>query len=105
MSHHCCTSSYLAHTQVHFASQVSHLLAPAFAMCVGASGATPAAPAAATYTNWYHLTCSKASWSRAKVFSWESEDACRSALLKHLMESGLHIEHVAEHGEEGIVEE
>ncbi len=82
-------------------------------MCVGASGATPAAPAAATYTNWYRLTCSKASWSRAKVFSkaswsrakvfsWESSDACRSALLKHLMESGLHIEHVAEHGEEGI---
>ncbi len=38
------------------------------------------------------------------MFRWESEVACRSALLKHLMESGLHTRDVAEHSEESIRE-
>ncbi len=88
---------------MHFASQLSQY----FAMSAGASGATPAA---ATYTKWqcpgcvFNQTCSKASWGRAKVFSWESEAACRAALLKHIMESGLHTRDVAEHSEEHIRE-
>ena len=34
--------------------------------------------------------------------SWVSEEDCRSALLRHLMESSLHTDDKAQHGEEGL---
>ena len=74
-------------------------------MSVGASGATPVA---ATFTKWYcpdcvfPRTCSKPGWKRAKVNSWVSDEDCRSALLRHLVESSLHTDDKAHHGEEGL---
>ena len=72
------------------------------------SGAMDSSDQGSSWTRWtikecvFPDSCSKQSWDRAKVVSWESEEDCREKLMNHLVRSDKHWGELRDYGEDGL---